>query len=45
MTNQESKLWAHKAQYVYWQLFGNAIKTWKTYKLCLDLAYIIELAK
>ncbi len=44
MTPIESKVWAHKAQYVHWQLFGNAIRTWRNYKLSLDIAHLIELA-
>jgi len=43
MTQQQSKLWHHKASYVFWQLFKDTPKTWVKYKLCLDIAHLIEL--
>lgn len=47
MSPQESIGWAEKANQVFSELFDakKHTKTWRKYKLCLDLAHIIELAK
>jgi len=47
MSPQDSIEWAEKANQVFSELFLAEVhtKTWEKYKLCLDLAHIIELAK